>query len=293
MSLPSSIHTIVTHPGGAHKDELLACALLLQAHPVEILRRDPTPEELHDPQVAVVDIGYVHDPARSNFDHHQFPRDHTPTCSLSLVLQALDLYEDAHRFCDWLETLEWFDSKGAIATARWLGIDPEVSRKLHSPLDVTLLNWFASGERWKPGDALWETLRRTGSDLVRYLKTLHDRLQFIAAHHEIWEFPHDAAESTLRMIFLPRTDPLPDDPSLGLARFMDEHSLRLHGLIYPDRRGPGYGLSRYQDDPLLDFSRITDAPDVHFAHARGFLAKTHVTDTQRLRELVAASIVAD
>jgi len=35
-----------THPGSAHKDELLACSVLLALHPVPIGRREPTPADL-------------------------------------------------------------------------------------------------------------------------------------------------------------------------------------------------------------------------------------------------------
>ena len=41
--------TIVTHPGGAHKDEFLACSVLLAQTPSSILRREPTEEDLSDP----------------------------------------------------------------------------------------------------------------------------------------------------------------------------------------------------------------------------------------------------
>ena len=58
------------------------------------------------------------------------------------------------------------------------------------------------------------------------------------------------------------------------------------GLIYPDRRGDGYGLSRHEDSPLLDFTRIEGETDVHFAHARGFVAKTTATSRDRLQQLV-------
>ena len=56
------IKTIITHPGGAHKDDFLACAVLLSKFPVSIFRCDPTEEELADPEIAVVDIGHHHDP---------------------------------------------------------------------------------------------------------------------------------------------------------------------------------------------------------------------------------------
>ncbi len=76
-----------------------------------IVRKEPESAELEDSAVCVVDVGHEHDPAKRNFDHHQFPKDHPPTCSVSLVLQDLGLYEDALQFCDWLEPAEWFDCR--------------------------------------------------------------------------------------------------------------------------------------------------------------------------------------
>ena len=53
------ISSIITHPGGAHKDDFLACAVLLTQAPVAIQRRDPTEADLTDTSVAVLDIGSV------------------------------------------------------------------------------------------------------------------------------------------------------------------------------------------------------------------------------------------
>ena len=113
---------ILTHPGGSHKDEFLACCLLLAENPVSIVRREPTADDLADLTTAVVDVGHEHAPERGNFDHHQFPKDHPPLCALSLVLQHLGIYEDARQFCDWLEPAEWFDTRGPNETAKWLGV---------------------------------------------------------------------------------------------------------------------------------------------------------------------------
>src|SRR5687768_10160191 len=116
----SPFRTILTHPGGAHKDEVLACSVLLAQQPVPVVRREPGPADLADLTICVVDVGHVHDPTLNNFDHHQFPKDHPPTCSLSLVLQHLGLYEEAREFCEWLEPAEWFDCRGPFTTASWL-----------------------------------------------------------------------------------------------------------------------------------------------------------------------------
>jgi len=278
---------ILTHPGGSHKDEFLACCLLIAVDPVKIVRREPTEEDLADVTTAVVDVGGEHAPERGNFDHHQFPKDSTPLCSLSLVLQYLGVYEDARKFCDWLEPAEWFDTRGPVETAAWLGVDRETLAKLNSPIDTTLLRRFAKCSELVPGDVLWEVMRWIGADLLEYLLNLRERLDFIASHSEIWEISNTCGD--FKMLYLPRVEPLPDEPSAGLGRYIADHpdGVEIVGMIYPDRRGSGFGLSRHNDHPGLDFTRIDACADVHFAHARGFVAKTSASTPERLRELVS------
>lgn len=285
MSQPTSsspISLILTHPGGAHKDEVLACALLAAVHRVPIVRREPTADDLSDPTIAVVDVGGEHVPERSNFDHHQFPADHPPVCALSLVLQHLGIYEDARQFCEWLEPAEWFDTRGPNVTAKWLGVDRDTMGKLNSPIDVTLIRRFAKAKRLEPGEPLWEMLSYIGEDLITYVRELRARLDFVARHAQTWEMgDHE-------VLFLPRTEEMPDDPSGAIARHVESigKDAQTAALVYPDRRNSGYGLSRHNDDPRYDFTRIEKEPDVHFAHARGFVAKTTATEVARLQELL-------
>ena len=278
--------TLLTHPGSAHKDEFLACCVLLALHPVPIVRREPTAADLNDPKIAVVDVGHEHDPARNNFDHHQLPKDHAPTCSLSLVLQHLGIYADARQFCEWLEPAEWFDCRGPISTAKFLGVDRNALPKLNSPIDITLLRRFALADCIEPTAPLWAIMHMIGEDLLDYVRTLRTRLDFIAQHAQVWELVLGGEPA--QILFLPRTDPLPDEPSMGLERFIDAQNLacKIVGTVAPDRRSTGYGLSRFQDNPRLDFTRIADAPGVHFAHARGFVAKTSLTDHAHLKALL-------
>lgn len=282
-----SLKLILTHPGGAHKDELLACSLLAAVHRVPIVRREPTPDDLADVSTAVVDVGGEHAPERHNFDHHQFPADHPPMCALSLVLQHLGVYEDARQFCDWLEPAEWFDTRGPNVTAKWLGVNREAMNKLNSPIDVTVLRRFAKAKRLEPGEPLWEILSYIGQDLLDYLRELRARLDFIAQHAQIWSLEgHE-------VLFLPRVEPLGDEPSAGIGRYLESigKNESVVALIYPDRRGSGYGLSRHNDAPHYDFTRIEKEPDVHFAHARGFVAKTSATEMERVRDLLAIARV--
>ena len=281
------IETILTHPGGAHKDEFLACSVLLALHPVPLVRREPTPEDLANPTICVVDVGHQHELALHNFDHHQLPKDHPPTCSLSLVLQHLKLYHDARQFCEWLEVAEWFDCRGLVSTAQWLGTAPAIVSQLISPIDVTLLRRFAATQRIAPGQPLWEVMRMIGEDLLDYIKSMRHRLDFLGQHVVVWDL--SLAGQSAKILFLPRTEPLPDDPALGLEQFIESRGLtaEIVGTVYPDRRSSGYGLARFQDNARLDFTRLAGCPDVHFTHARGFVAKTSAADISRLQQLVS------
>ncbi|MGI9239740.1 MAG: MYG1 family protein [Verrucomicrobiales bacterium] len=285
----SEITEIITHPGGAHKDDFLACCLLAYQHRAPISRREPEQADLDDPHTAVVDVGGIHDPDQQNFDHHQFPRDHPPVCALTLVLQSLDAYDEACLLCDWLPTTEYLDTRGPNDTARWLGIERDVLSKLNSPIDLALLSRFEKSAKLIPGEPLWEIMSFIGEDLLGYLRIMSLRLEFLAERVELWEI--DAPHGSFEALYLPRGEQSDGDSSMGLGRYLQKIGKEDHvrALIYPDRRGDGYGLSRFNDHPSLDLSRLEDEADVHFAHARGFIAKTSATEEQRLRQLLASA----
>lgn len=289
---PAPLRTIVTHPGGAHKDDLLAVCVLVALHGAPVLRREPTEEDLADPTVAVVDVGGVHDPGRANFDHHHFDREHPPTCALSLVLDDLGLYEDALTFCDWLEPAEWFDSRGPKKTAEWLGVPRKAISQLNSPIDITLLRRFAKQTSLAAGDPLYEFMRFVGDDLLDHLRVARARIDFAAAHVQRWTLPHEGQD--IEALFLPRTEPGTDEPSTAVGNYIRASGLGdvVQVIVYPDRRGEGYGIGRYEDHPSFDFSRLQHEPDVHFAHKSGFMCKTSATSVDRLQSLVRAAWVA-
>ena len=280
------INSIVTHPGGAHKDEFLACAVLLSKDSLPIYRREPTEVDLADETIAVLDVGGEHDPERSNFDHHQFPRDMDPTCALSLVLQHLGLYEDAREFCSWLEVAERFDCRGPNDTAEWLGIDREIMGKLNSPLDVTLLQSFSKQTEHHPGEPIWEVMRMIGTELVEYLTSLRSRLDYLSQHSEVWTM--NEGNGDWKVLFMPYTESPPEEASGALGWHVKALGLEeeVLALVYPDSRGNGYGMRRFNDDQRLDFSLLEEEEDVHFAHARGFIAKTSSTEVKRLKTLL-------
>jgi hypothetical protein len=276
---------LLTHPGSAHKDDFLACAVLAAECQLPIERRDPTEAELADPEVFVVDVGGRHEPELRNFDHHQFDRDHPPTCSLSLVLQYLDVYEDAKRFCPWMETSEWLDARGARRTADWLGVDPFVVTRLGSPIDFSLLRYFAAETELSTDHPIWQLMARIGGDLLTYLRTLRENLNDLQDLVEFWQV------GDLTFCVLLRGEGTTPELAGALDMFVREQDRDIAGTVSPDKRGSGYGLTRFDDDPRLNFTLIESEPDVHFAHKQGFVAKTTATDPQRLKQLISMARV--
>jgi len=277
---------IITHPGSAHRDEFLACCLLVSELGIPIHRREPNEKDLNDPETCVVDVGGEHTPGRNNFDHHQFPPDHAPICSLSLILQHLGLYEDAQQFFDWLEPTERFDTQGPMETTKWLGIERNILARLHSPIDSTILFQFSKQNTLKKGDLIYDIMALIGKDMIAYLRSMGEKVKFIENYAKVWDI--EKGTTDLLAIYLPRITTEIESPAQGLNRFIESRKLedRVAVVIYPDRRGPGYGISRYNDHKAFDFTRIEKESDVHFAHARGFVAKTSSNDESRLKELL-------
>lgn len=282
---------ILTHPGSAHKDEFIACCLILAGQDASIYRREPTEEDLDNPFMAVIDVGGEHDAERGNFDHHQFPKDHPPICSISLVLMHLGLYEDARLYCDWLEPAEWFDTRGPVETAAWLGVERELLSKMNSTVDLTLLRRFAGMSEIHAGEPMWELMKWVGTDIIGYLKSLREKLLEIERISEIWEMKDE--NESFKILYLPRAASFSEDASAGLVRYATSlpQDKQVVALVYSDRRGAGFALSRFNDHPSMDFAQISEEPDVHFAHARGFVAKTSATSRDRIRELLMKSRV--
>ncbi len=279
---------IITHPGSAHRDEFLACCLLVSEYNIPIERREPTKKDLDDPLICVIDVGGEHTEGRNNFDHHQFPADHSPICSLSLILQKMGLYQEARQFFDWLEPTERFDTQGPVQTTKWLGIDRSILSKLHSPVDSTVLFQFSKHAQLQSGDLIYEVMRLVGTDMVNYLRSMREKVKFIENNAVIWNLKPTCGSNDLLAIFLPRVPTEVESPAQGLNRFIEAQQIqdKVAAVIYPDRRGSGYGMSRYNDHEDFDFTLIADEEDVHFAHARGFVAKTTATEADRLLELL-------
>ncbi|WP_231612114.1 hypothetical protein [Novipirellula galeiformis] len=172
-----------------------------------------------------------------------------------------------------------------------MGIPRKALGELNSPLDITLLNRFAKHTELNPKNPVYQIMCMVGEDIVNYLRSLRQRLDYLKEHGQYWSIETDG--EPIQALFLEKSDMLAEDPSFGVYAFIESEGKEneVQALVCPDRRGGGYGLSRYNDNQRLDFSQIESHDEVRFAHKRGFVAKVSTTDPTRLKELLKRAVV--
>lgn len=272
---------ILTHPGTAHTDDFLACAVLSARFPgVPVFRREVTPAELQDPRIWVVDQGLAWDPGTGNFDHHQDTPGVSGACALTLVLEHLSgkSREELRNNLPWLLMMEQWDNNGPATCAREAGIPVETLFSVQiSPLGPLLLQWFSEQEDVQTGDALAVTLQQIGKAVLAGLD----------AKAKAWSHFEESAV-VLRIhgwkgIHLPESE----REGCGDMKLLNQWVREAHPdtafTITPNPRG-GTSLFRRGDNPEITFEHLAGVPGVSFVHKQGFLAVAE--DEKRALELL-------
>jgi hypothetical protein len=243
---------IITHPGSAHFDDVAAIGLILAVYAdteFRVERREPVPAELDSPNVWVIDVGNRHEPEKRNFDHHQ---DTDCPAAFVQVAEYLGLLETIS-VMPWWHFKDEVDRFGpVISSAKYHAGDDLVNR---NPVESWLTYRFAS----EP-EASLPLLKALGAYIIENARTLKNQIDF-------WKTcPRLVIAGVPAMIGETRE-------SAGLAEFrrLDENPPDI--VISLDRRDQGWRLFRYDGTPV-DFTLISDHPEIAFAHKSGFLAKT-------------------
>jgi len=279
------IKKIITHGGQAHRDDFMAvCLALAYLGDTPVERRDPTPAELDDPDVWVIDVGGRHEPGLGNFDHHQLPAHAPPTCSLTLVVQYIGIrtYEAALDASSWFKFTEVLDSKGPMQAQMLIGCStPDGFAAALSPIEAQLIR------AWSSGLVPNSLLRQLGH---QWLKRWTD-----------WRDNKAKAKRSSRFIgerlmnFMVCELPPTEDIGGVLGTLCREEEaksgLTICGIIARDDRGPGWSLFRRNDHPRLDFRRIEGKPLVTYVHASGFIAKTEDVPVEEAIRLFREAII--
>lgn len=263
----SNVKAIITHPGMAHRDDLFAAALSIfwmlfhWDTQCEVSRRDPTPEEVEDPSILILDTGGLFDPKKMVFDHHQFSREEgRGQCALTLLLKWLDpqwfefeMAKSTNTGRSWLEDLALFDSVGPVQAK-------------------------AAGA---PTGSLTDTF------LVRQFQDTPNGLAMQVAV-DFWDWRHSQYKNSQKIKEWCEKNPCIINDHIAVIPPCDEftpfqliasyeHNWSDHDpavVVFHDDRGPGWGVLRRNDTPGYDFASLEGHEDVLFAHKGGFIFKT-------------------
>jgi hypothetical protein len=268
-----SISQIITHPGHAHRDDFLsvcfALALCAEENNLPIVKRkNPTNEELNDPNILILDVGEKYDPESNNYDHHQFERDHDACCSLTLLFKNINIYSQALKGFRWLSVTEKLDSKGPFYVAKEMNIEWNlISDITFSPIEETILNLFSTSFNSETNFAFVQFMTAIGKRLLETLEMFTERFNHLSENAGTLEINEHTIVSA-------RSISGNDDPSFALSAFVEEKYPNAIATITNDDRGEGLCFFRLNDNPNIDFSRIQNDDRIEFAHKNGFVAKT-------------------
>lgn len=257
------MYKIIVHPGSAHRDDFLSVSILLTVlDPVEVYRREPTPEDLHDPNTYVIDVGMEYDPKLHNFDHHQDP---SLPCAFHLIMKHLGHHEDAMVMFGWYAHMSMMDVRGPYKTAEHLGIDTNVLFVASSPIDGYVLSRFSRMKSLTKRDMLYDLMKDLGRELIVLMGRKKERLERLKTETQI--IPVKEFKTIVSSIG--------DDPKLSMELYLKHlNDEKIIMSITPSVRGEGWEMLRLGDNTLVDFRAIKENPHIHFVHANGFVAKT-------------------
>ena len=258
------MYKIVAHPGSAHKDDFLSVSVLLATlKQAEVFRREPTEEDLNDPDTYVVDVGLELSSERHNFDHHQ---DRSLPCAFHLVMQHLGHHEAAMLMFAWYPHMSMMDVRGPYRTAEHLGVDSSVLFASSSPIDGYIISTFASLESLNAQNPLYDLMKSLGENMIALIGRKMERLERLKSETKVIEIKHLKAVAS----------DIDNSPKLAMElylRFLDDENIVMS--ITPSNRGEGWELLRLGDNTIVDFRVIENNQEIRFVHGSGFLAKTH------------------
>ncbi|MFX1237936.1 MAG: MYG1 family protein [Promethearchaeota archaeon] len=275
---------IITHPGGAHLDDLLSTCLVLSRNTeIELIeRRIPTKEEMEDPDVWILDIGHQLSPKLLNFDHHM---EDTEDCTLSLLLKEWNLWEEATRVFPWLPVVVLEDAKGPLRVQKLLGMDQKTKEAMESFVEETVLNLFQEQESIVKNSFMFILLKEIGN---RFFQHLDDYKSMLL------ELKEKAKFKTINGV--PIVQCLGVKKNRIFAQVIERMKREKWGdggiVIYKgDRPDGSITFKRYDDDERVDFTLIAQKEKVLFTHKNGFLVVLEPIEESEIDEYISLSML--
>ena len=258
---------VVVHSGRAHRDEFLTVGLvsLITSSIPLVYRRDPTEEELNDPEVWVLDVGRRHEPELHNFDHHQLPVG-TLDCALSLVAKAHEVepgqtYHDLFAPAPWYKNTILRDTQGHDAVPR-----DKAEMEAEAAIESYVLCEFSNCTGRIAVEKRWVVFALDlMSKKAETAKKLVARFEEIQACAQI--LPVKIRGQEHLVMYGPELD------TFGVNAWLDKQGLDVIATVTKDPRSGGACLYRSGElgASLLDFRKVAESPHALFVHTAGFV----------------------
>jgi hypothetical protein len=261
---------LIVHRGKSHVDDIISTSLVLGAFPAlnfPVFRKDPTPEELNNPDIWVVDVGGIYNPDISAFDHHGLSRDPDQVeCGYTLVSKHLNIHPHMCQYYRWYKEWSVIDHLGPYYWAGSKDVNWDDVSGLLNPLAELLHEEFESFENEvEMPETLKAKLRNLGINLIR------EAVEF----QQFCESQRENAISEVKGVKIYHPQGTEEELATYALKWATDGCGATGGvLVVPDDRGEGWTLLRINNDSAIDFSKLENHEDVEFAHKGGFIAKT-------------------
>ena len=245
----------------------------------------------------VLDVGGQYDPRKGNFDHHQLPKG-SKDSAMTLFAANIGLpngnfngsvYEPGNHFpidslAEFMEmAYPWFrrraelDSCGPFATAKSADVNWNIIESFLGPFEDMVLGQFE--EERIPMNRIM-LIDQLATMIMKKFDTYYRVASSVNYDRPWW--------SDNGFTIADFTAANPEDVEVC----SDMITKYVNGVaIFHDNRGNGLTLLRLHDDPRIDFTRVKDDPEVAFAHAGGFIAKTKSKNLNEAWRLIESAYI--
>jgi len=270
-------------------DDVMFCAIALGfgLTPV-IYRRNPTPEELADPNILVGDVGGQYNPELGNFDHHQRNRAAKADCAMWMLCRYIGIGEQLMVSKPWYRQIGVLDDKGVDALADTLGrgvASKDVVGLVFNPINEFFLDQVGALEDIN----YFSWVSSVGMAIKQYLVEFE---MFMSHAHDLVSIVHAGVLDGFDATKLATVDAL---------KYLDFYraSWAKYGLprdisfsITKDDRGPGLSIYRYPAAAdKLDLCKSRNHRDVSWCHPSGFLLKISTECVGTALDLVESAVI--
>lgn len=285
---------IVTHSGKAHRDEYLACCVIMydayrRGQLTYIERRMCGESDLACKDTWVVDTGGEWNAASHNFDHHQDDPELTSVCSFDLVMRhilGVHAFDTFSACSPWVKLTALHDTAGGAVAASSMGIDTKTYIATRSPIEKAMLAAFSELSVIHPETPLAYCMRETGRIVVTEAEEVSVGMQeriaaaappFVVAGLRVWDVRSAWGEND----------------HVSLASVNHAASTRSVDVIVGRNQRSG-GSSLYRTawaTSKLNLNSIREMTGVKFVHKNGFYAVlTSEVGDAGIKEMIRLSV---